>query len=461
MNLLVIGDNQNRRNTVARMLETDEHIVFAAHDIAQALQLLEEEGIHVAFLDCRETEPTSSFEAIKTLQDAETYLSIIVLTDASESDLANEAVSLGAADFIEDPITPGRLRMTLRQIDQTRKLKERVRELESEIHGDSSGSSLGQTRSPLVQQLHDTVLKAAESEACLLILGESGVGKSHLARQIHRLSPRNEEPFVTVNCPSLTQELLASELFGHVKGSFTGAVKDRWGKVREADGGVLFLDEIGEAPMELQPKLLHLLQEKEYERVGENKVRKADIRIIAATNQDLALAVREGRFREDLFYRLNVITIQAPPLRDRKEDLQSMTKEFVQRFSSQCRKPGRQVSEKGWNRIMNYNWPGNIRELRNLIEREVILSESSTLDFAQLEPGSNQNKILFQNGTLNDSLQKKAPTLQVGERVTLADLESAHIEAVLESSTTKEEAADILGIDPATLYRKRKKYQIE
>jgi NtrC-family two-component system response regulator AlgB len=276
----------------------------------------------------------------------------------------------------------------------------------------------------------------------MLILGPSGTGKSVLAREVHRRSAQSDAAFVTVNCPSLSRELLESELFGHVKGSFTGAVADTMGKVAAADGGTLFLDEIGELPLAIQPKLLRLLQEREYERVGEAKPRRANVRVIAATNRDLATEVKAGHFREDLYYRLNVIGITLPGLRDRPADLARLATGYCQHFAAQLGKPVQGLAPAVLDAFGSYAWPGNLRELRNVIERAVILSAGANIELRDLPD-------TFAGATNAE--------ITVGARVTLEVLEAEHLRRIMAISRNLDEAARTLGIDPATLYRKRQK----
>jgi NtrC-family two-component system response regulator AlgB len=273
------------------------------------------------------------------------------------------------------------------------------------------------------------------------MLGESGTGKSVLARQIHRWSPRAREPFVTVSCPSLSRDLLESELFGHMKGSFTGAVATTWGKVAAADRGTLFLDEIGELPLEIQPKLLRLLQEREYERVGESKMRMANVRVIAATNRDLKAAVARGAFREDLLYRLDVISLHLPPLRERPGDILSLAENQLQQLARQSGRPAKSFSAAARQAMERYAWPGNIRELRNVIERATILSTGDQIELADLPSSLNETS-------------SESPV--VGGAYSVEEIEAEHIRQVLARSKNLQQAAAILQLDPTTLLRKRK-----
>jgi len=276
-----------------------------------------------------------------------------------------------------------------------------------------------------------------------LLLGESGTGKSVLARAIHQQSLRRGHAFVTVSCPSLSRELLESELFGHVKGAFTGALSDTWGKVAAGDGGTLFLDEIGDLPLEVQARLLRLLQEREYERVGETRPRKADVRVIAATNHDLKGAVAQGRFREDLFYRLNVISLTLPPLRERVPDIPGLAERMLAFFAGHAGKPATSLSPEARTALERHPWPGNLRELRNVIERAVILSTGDSIGVADL----------------SENVQPTSE-MRLGGRFTLEAIENEHIRGVIAATRSLEEAASVLGIDPATLYRRRKKLDL-
>ncbi|MBZ5658485.1 MAG: sigma-54 dependent transcriptional regulator [Acidobacteriia bacterium] len=350
----------------------------------------------------------------------------------------------GAADYLPKPFTPEQLRRVLGKFFEARKLRRRLEELESRLAGDWPATELTSSE-PAMQKAFELAAKAAATPATILLLGESGTGKTVLARSIHANSLQKENAFVTVNCPSLSRELLESELFGHVKGAFTGASGDTHGKVALADGGTLFLDEIGELPLEIQPKLLRLLQEKEYERVGEAKTYAANVRVIAATNRDLEKAVQASRFREDLYYRLNVISITLPPLRERLADLGHIAESYLRFFVQECGKPIQGFSPEAEAALRGYAWPGNLRELRNVIERAVILAGARTIALSDLPEKFSQ------------SVAPAPAGIQVGAKVTLEDLTNEHIARVVAQSATMEEAARTLGIDPATLYRRRKR----
>jgi NtrC-family two-component system response regulator AlgB len=328
-------------------------------------------------------------------------------------------------------------------VNRVRRLQSHVEELEEQIRSVIPEADL-QTGEPVMQQALALAFRAAPTEVAILLRGESGTGKGVLARAIHARSARAAGPFVTVHCPSLSTELLESELFGHVRGAFTGAVQDTLGKVAAAEGGTLFLDEIGDLPLPLQPKLLRLLQEKQYERVGEARTRAGDVRIVAATNRNLEAAIASGGFREDLLYRLNVIEVVMPPLRERREDILPLAEHLLAFFARQTRKPIAGFTSEAREALRKHPWPGNVRELRNAIERGVILAGGAEIGMADL-PAQIGAAI-------------PAGAVEVGGNVSLDRLEGEHIRRVLARTATMEQAAEILEIDPSTLYRKRKRY---
>ena len=347
----------------------------------------------------------------------------------------------GAFDYLPKPFTPEQLRVVLDRSALVRGLRNRVAALEEQLGTFETGGEL-ETVEPVMQKVLQIVLQVAPTDATVLFRGESGTGKGVLARAMHSRSRRAAKPFVTVHCPSLSSELLESDLFGHVRGAFTGAVRDAVGKVDAADGGTLFLDEVGDLPLGLQPKLLRLVQDKEYERVGEAAPRSADVRLIAATNRDLQAEVAAGRFREDLYYRLNVIDVEVPSLRQRRKDILPLAHALLAFFARQSTKTMTSFTPEAEAAIQAYSWPGNIRELRNAIERGVILSPGPEVGMDHLP------------GQLSGPVHSR---VEVGGAVTLEELEAEHIARVVASTPSLEEASRILGIDPSTLYRKRKR----
>jgi two-component system, NtrC family, response regulator AlgB len=444
MRVLIIDDEASIRKTTAVALEGMGHETATAENSASALKQLEAAHFDVAFLDLK-LNTESGLELLPKLLKINPNLDVVVFTAYASIPNTVEAMNAGAVDYIPKPFTPDQIRQVLAKIGKQRKMEGRLADLEYRISSDAPTTDLT-TAEPAMQRVVEVALKAAGTPATIMIMGESGTGKTVLARSIHENSPQKENAFVTISCPSLSRELLASELFGHVKGAFTGATSETWGKVSLADGGTLFLDEIGDLPLEIQPKLLRLLQEKEYERVGETKTRRANVRVIAATNRDLDQAVADGRFREDLFYRLNVISLRLPSLRERQADLQKMAVNYLGFFSRQCGKSIAGFSHAAAQAVQNYRWPGNLRELRNVVERAAILAPGKEIEATDLPDN------LIRTPDANGSAVP-----QVGGRISLEELENQHLRQVIARTSSMEEAAQILGIDPATLYRKRKK----
>ena len=421
-------------------IESPGHAAAEAPNAQRALKLLEEEPFDAVFLDLK-LGADDGLEVLGKVLKTQPSVAVVMVTAYANVATAVEAMRRGAFDFIPKPFTPEQIRAVLSKIEKARVLESRVRSLESELARESPPIDL-ESSEPAMHGALAIATKAAETPATIMILGPSGTGKSVLARELHKRSPQRDGPFVTVSCPSLSRELLESDLFGHVKGSFTGAVADSAGKVSAADGGTLFLDEIGELPLEIQPKLLRLLQEREYERVGENKTRTANVRVIVATNRNLAEEVKAGRFREDLYYRLNVISVVLPGLHERPNDLGRLAESYRKFFSVKLGKKTTGFSPSVIAAFTGYRWPGNLRELRNVVERATILSTSDTIEMRDLpeEFGSGPK-----------------PAISVGARVSIDELEAEHLRRILVIARNLDEAARILGIDPATLYRKRQK----
>jgi len=350
----------------------------------------------------------------------------------------------GASDYIAKPFTPGQLELVTERLAAVCGMEQRIALLQEDLnrmHPETDFTSRHSSMQRVIELAH----QVASSEAVVLLLGPSGTGKTVLARSIHTWSHRAKKPFVVISCPALSSELLESELFGHIKGSFTGAVRDNPGKIFACEGGTLFLDEIGDLPLSIQPKLLRFIQDREYERIGDHQTRKADVRIIAATNSKLEKAVREGRFREDLFYRLNVIQLDVPPLADRPDDVEQLAGNMLKFFAAQNHKHLEGFTADALIALRNYSWPGNIRELRNFVERAVILSKTAYIGV----------------DLLPDPIAMKEPSVvRLGDPLTLDVIEENHIRRILAATKSLQEAADLLGIDQATLWRKRKQYKI-
>ena len=438
MRVLVVDDEKNIRRTFSLALESMDHEVSATASGNEAIEELKRANFDVAFLDLKLSQE-SGLDVLEQIVRVSPQTFVVIITAYASVETAVEAMRRRAFDYLPKPCTPEQIRHVLSNVERTRKLERRVADLESRLVASGPEIDLA-TESPEMRKALETALKAAQSEATVLLLGETGTGKSVLAREIHRRSRRPDGAFVTVSCPSLSKELLESELFGHVKGAFTGAHQDTMGKVATADGGTLFLDEIGELPWAIQARLLRLLQERDYERVGENIPRHADVRIISATNRDLAKAVAEGAFREDLYYRLNVISLRMPPLRERAADIERLALVYLNFVASHTGKSVRTFAPAAVEALRNYSWPGNLRELRNVIERAVILSDHERIEVDDLS-----------------DIVRSPSEVRLGGKFTLEQIEAEHIRRLVASHRTLEEVADILQIDPATLYRKRKR----
>lgn len=443
--VLIVDDEKNIRSTLTVCLEGIGCEVNAAGSADAAFRLLQHERFDLCFLDLKLGE-TNALEILPRILEMNPGLAVIMITAYATFETAVEAIKLGAKDYLPKPFTPAQIRHLVEKIADTMEKDQRIADLENRLK-ESVPEITFDTGSPKMKATLDTIMRAAPSDATVLIKGESGTGKGILARTLHMKSPRNTRPFVTVNCPTLSGELLASELFGHARGAFTGAAQDKQGTVETAEGGTLFLDEISEISPALQAKLLRFLQEKTFERLGETKTRQANVRIVAATNKDLEQAVKEGRFREDLLYRINIIEVTVPPLRERKQDIIPLANSFLSFFARDEKKPLPELSEPAKTVMVSYPWPGNVRELRNVIERVVILCPSRII-----EPEYLPERMVFSEGS---------GSVRIGGDHTLEEIEKEHIRTVLTRSASLEDAARVLGIDASTLWRKRKRFDDE
>ncbi len=451
MDFLVIDDGKTFRDATCYLIESEGHFAQPASSGEAALANLKEDDFDAVLLDVI-LGPENGLDLLPQILRTHPNLPVIVFTAQGTVHNAVEAMRRGALDFLEKPFTREQFHRVLARVQRFNQLSQNIERLEWEVKESKlqNPELLLDFATPQMQAIMAVLEKAARTSASILLLGESGTGKSALARVVHQRSHLADKPLVTVSCPSLSKELLESELFGHTKGAFTGAVRDRWGKVKAASGGTLFLDEIGDLPMEIQPKLLRLLQEQEYERLGENITRQAELRIIAATNRDLKKRMAEGAFREDLYFRLNVIAVEVPPLRSLPGDLARFAEHYLRHFAGQCGRKGAVFSSEALGCIHAYRWPGNLRELRNAIERAVILSKQDRIGTEDLPLA----------GT-GGGLEKEEAAPQPGELISLEKLEEFHIRKVLERTGSIAQAARVLEIDPATIYRKRKKIELK
>jgi two-component system, NtrC family, response regulator AlgB len=454
MDFLVIDDDKTFRDATCLLIDGEGHYAEAACSGMLGLAELKEGKFDSVLLDLN-LGPEKGLDVLDQILKLQPNLPVIIFTAQGSVKTAVEAMRRGAVDFLEKPFTREQFHLVLARVQRVHWDKQKIERLEQEV-SDSNAQSpaiLLDSSTPLMNEVMDTLLRAAKTPASILLLGESGTGKSVVARAVHQQSHLADRPFITVSCPSLSKELLESELFGHVKGAFTGALRDHWGKVKAAAGGTLFLDEIGDLPMEIQPKLLRLLQEREYERVGENVTRKAEVRVIAATSRDLKARVAEGAFREDLYFRLNVITAEIPPLRQRPDDLIRFAEHYIKHFAALCGRRLDGFSEAATAAICAYSWPGNLRELRNAIERAVIMAKGNKIGLEDLPAELRGQPAALAKGN--------GASLEIGSLVSMEKLEEAHLRKVLERTSNLAEAAQVLGIDQATLYRKRKKIGLE
>jgi NtrC-family two-component system response regulator AlgB len=442
LNILVVDDEVNIRKTLSVCLETEGHKAIAVSNFQDALTEASRKSFELAFVDLR-LGTQNGLDLIPALLGASPWMKIVVITAYASIDTAVEAMRRGATDYLPKPFTPAQVMLAVHKVLETRTLEQRLMALQEDL-GRSHPEIDFSSTSPVMQRAVNLARQVATSEATLLLRGESGTGKSALARAIHSWSHRAAKPLGIVSCPSFSSELLESELFGHVKGAFTGAIRDNPGRIAANEGGTLLLDEIGDLPLSLQPKLLRFLQDREYERVGDYATRKSDVRIIAATNVHLETAVKEGRFREDLFYRLNVIPIEIPPLRERLDDVVALAERLLAFYGRINHRLFTGFTKEALQALATYPWPGNVRELSNVVERAAILCRTDRVGV----------------DSLPTNLAPAGSDHNIGDLVPLEKIEEQHIRRILAGTKSLQEAADILGMDKATLWRRRKKYGI-
>ena len=446
--ILVVDDDQAHRTMLKTLLSGWGYKIVEADDGQVAIEKVHEQAFDMILMDIRMLK-VSGLEALDGIKTYNPAIPVIIMTAYSSVETAVEALKKGAYDYLTKPLDFDELRLAMERAMDHSQLKEENRLLRETLgsHFDRQ-NIIG--RSTAMVKLLETVAQVAPSEATVLITGDSGTGKELIAGAIHFNSPRKDGSFVKVNCAAITETLLESELFGHEKGAFTGAHRLKEGRFRQADGGSLFLDEVSEMSLGMQVKLLRALQEREITRVGGEEVIKVDVRIIAATNKDLIQEIESERFREDLYYRLNVVTLNVPLLRERKEDIPLLAQHFLSTFAEKNRKQIKGFTPQAMDQLLKYDWPGNVRELMNAVERAVVLSRSEYLD--------EQDLPLVIKDALSD--EEKSPSRDaVPADLPLEDVEKATILKTLESTDgNKSEAARRLGITRKTLHKKLKKY---
>lgn len=447
LSILVVEDGKSQRDMLRDFLRSEGHDVSEAERGDKALESVKKNYLDLLLLDYK-MPGMDGMAVLEEVKGINPEIDVIMMTAFGTVDTAVKAIKMGAADYITKPIELEELIILIDRISERRVLLRENKILREELREKGITTDQIVYQSQVMNELINLAARVASSNATILIEGESGTGKELVARLIHTLSPRSKKHLITVNCAALPENLLESELFGHEKGAFTGADRKRIGRFEEADGGSLFLDEIGDLSPSVQVKLLRFFQEREFQRVGGNQTLRSDVRIISATNQNLEAKVKEGSFREDLFYRLNVVAIAIPPLRERKEDVGPLIDHFLGHFAAANGKEIQGVSPEARDLLLKYDYPGNVRELENIIERAVVITRGSVISTGDLPfhagfPSADRNEI-WNQGTLKDSI---------------VALERQMIrKALSETSSNQTRAADLLGISERMLRYKLKKY---
>ena len=447
--ILIVDDADGVRSTLAEVLEDEGFRVASAHSAAAAREATARQGYDLVLLDLHLPD-CDGLELLDELRRDFVDLPVIVITGHGNVDTAVRATRLGAYDFLEKPLALSRVMVTVQNALERGRMNRRLEALDqaSRRHREMVGTS------PPMRRLKSEIRRAASSDSRILVVGENGTGKELVAHQLHRLSQRRSGPFVEVNCAAIPEELIESELFGHVKGSFTGASSDRAGRFEQADGGTLFLDEVADMSLKTQAKVLRVLQEQRFERVGGTTSIQVDVRVVAATNKLLEDEIREGRFREDLYFRLAVIPLQVPPLRERDEDIPQLVEHFIARYASEIGKRPKAVEPTAMRRLVEYGWPGNVRELRNFVERMMIMVPGDTVRSRDLPPAM--------RGDPTDRIR----ILLDEDTASLRDARSAFEKRFIERKLAQcdgnvSKTAELLGIERSNLYRKIRAYDID
>lgn len=444
--ILIVDDDFAHRTMLKKLLGGWGYEIFDADDGSAAIEKVQKRSFDLILMDIRMLN-VSGIEALEKIKIINPAIPVIIMTAYASVDTAVAALKKGAYDYLTKPLDFDELRIAINKATEHSRLKKENEYLRERLNEKfDTQRMIG--HSPLMVNLLETVAQVAATEATVLITGESGTGKEMIANIIHYNSPRKASPFVKINCAALTESLLESELFGHEKGAFTGADRKREGKFRQAEGGSIFLDEVSEMSPAMQVKLLRVLQERELTPVGGMEVIPIDVRVIAASNKDLKKEMEQKRFREDLFYRLNVVTLNVPPLRDRKEDIPLLAQHFLEMFTAKNKKSIKSFTTQSMEKLMQYDWPGNVREMMNAVERAVVLSRSEYIDADELMP-------LMTNSSPADREQS-----DFSDNISLDEVEKRSILGVVNAcGGNKSEAARRLGITRKTLRKKLDKYE--
>ena len=446
VNILVVDDEEIVRGSLHDWLREDGYQVEAVEDGFKALEKFRDRNWDIALIDLKMPK-MDGLELLGKIKEIRPETQVVIITAFATVNTAVQAIKIGAYDYLVKPFNPEELSLLIKRLVEGQSLLKEISHLRKELQKQYQFYDLI-SKSAAMQKVFDLARTTAKSNSNILILGESGTGKELLARAMHNESLRAGGPFIAVSCVALTETLLESELFGHEKGSFTDAIAQKKGKFEQADRGTIFLDEIGDISPKLQLSLLRVLQEKEFTRVGGTKSIKVDARIIAATNRDLKKAVDEGKFRDDLYYRLNVISIELPPLREHKEDIPLLVHHFIEKFNIEMGGKVERISEEALEILMQYNWPGNVRELENAIERAIVITKGTLIKAEDLH--------------LSPQVLKEKGVVLPSDDKTIKSIEKKHIVKVLEENNWNiQKTAAQLGIDRVTLYNKIKKYKLK
>jgi len=449
-NILIIDDEAAQRDILTGYLKKKGHKIYSASSGREGIEIIKNNLVDIILSDFKMPD-LNGIEVLEQVKKLNPEISFVVVTAYGTVENAVKAIRLGAFDYISKPVDLEELDLMIERIIEHKNLKSENQLLKTQLQEKYKISSIV-SQSPKMEEVINVAARVADSKATVLITGENGTGKEVLAKAIHFMSSRKEKPFVAVNVPALTETLLESELFGHEKGAFTGADKMRKGRFEIANNGTLFLDEVGDIPQSIQVKLLRVLQEHQFERVGGTEKIEVDVRIIAATNKNLEQKIKDGTFREDLYYRLNVVSIKIPPLRERKEDIMPMIETFIDKYSQENKKENLQVSKETIDLLMKYNYPGNVRELENIIERAVVLTRGKVITLNDLP--------------INIKGFKEEIFITTSEEGTLTEqveaLEKQLIyDALQESGGNQTKAGALLGLTERNLRYKLKKYGIK